>query len=69
MALKASYQATSDQACVVNVLGEFQPGETKEFTDADAALFEQFYGYKLGGARFASWFHLEVSFTEEGGEN
>jgi hypothetical protein len=69
MALKATYQATSDQACVVNVLGEFEPGETKDFTEEQVALFEAFHGYKLGSARFAPWFHLTVSFSEEGGES
>jgi hypothetical protein len=65
VALKITYEATSDQACVVNVLGEFKPGETKIVSDADVDLFEKFFGYRLAESHFAPWFHLSVVMTEE----
>jgi hypothetical protein len=63
--LKTVYQAESDRACVVSVLGEFKPGESKDISDADVHLFELINGYKLGASNFAPWFHLTVKLVDE----
>lgn len=62
--MKISYEATSDQACVVDVLGEFAPGETKQITDEEVALFKVIHGHDLAASHFAPWFHLTVIITE-----
>lgn len=65
MALQIKYSATSDQACVVDVLGEFKPGETKEFSEAEVQMFEKIHLHKLAESHFASWFHLTMHVIPE----
>jgi hypothetical protein len=65
VALQIKYSATSDQACVVDVLGEFKPGETKEFSDAEVQMFEKIHLHRLADSHFAPWFHLTVHVIPE----
>jgi hypothetical protein len=65
MSVQVKFRVTSERPCVVNVLGEFQAGETKEFSGDDLQLFQGMYGYPLARANFASWVTMECVVTEE----
>jgi hypothetical protein len=68
MAFKISYEATSDKPCVVNVLGEFEPGVTRQFDASVDEEFQAVHGHKLAASNFAPWFHLTTIIANEAEE-
>jgi hypothetical protein len=65
MALKLTYEVTSEQPCQIPVLGTFEAGETKVVDETLQHLFEANFGYKLGSARFPVSVRCTVSVKEE----
>lgn len=61
MAVKVVVRVTSERPCMMNVLGEFEADETKEFSDPGTfQLFKDIYGYGIGRMNLPVWMSAEV---------
>ena len=55
-----SFEVTCEEACLIDGIGEFEPGETKVVTPEEAVAFKRVHGYPLGEANFPDHVNMHV---------
>lgn len=59
------YEVSSDRSCLIDAIGEMEPGIVVTLNEDGAKLFETIHGHKLTQTNFPEYVNITVVLEEE----